>query len=180
MIPPSNNGDILLSMRRLQPLGMHERNIAVASEEQNEIASHDSHRSTEDLMDGKRSFSNRSVICEKSPTHTCRRRMPFDSLPYYNSVKPRVTIQKRIRFNHLMEPSNNKAMPKDTIEGPLIYERRKNDTNNDNKLYCGKQQAPLALNFLLHPSDCAIEDMIEPKSHQLRGPPGTYEKIINP
>jgi hypothetical protein len=110
---------------------------------------------------------NKATMMKTTKTQIARhgnRRKPFDSAPFYTQVKPHITAQKRVRYVHLLEPSNNKAMPKDTsLEGPLLYNRRKkeeahsgehdvvNDGDNDGDVAFGKKRVPISLNPIFHP-----------------------------
>ena len=183
----------LVATRRLQPIGIHERNcnapvkarsMKTLDDDKQTFSNPEnfknsdidctlkecnrpilqSHSFTNDeYLEKQEQESNHDSIVSNSKnllnsrTQLERNRYAFDSSPFYKQVKPHITTQKRVRYVHLLEPSNRKAMPKDTMEEPIIYhrkdkERRRNDEEDSIHNNSEKKRAPLSFNPIFHPS----------------------------
>jgi len=141
----------LLSTRRLQPTELHERHDATLCNKTNtclklQNTNFDQINHTVDT--GRRDLSADSIITKNTingkTSHSQNRRShkAFDSAPFYTKVKPHVTIQKRVRYSHISDPSNSRVMPPDRLDGPLVYQKKVEDVHTE----IGKKKAPISLN----------------------------------
>ncbi len=149
----------MLQTRRLQPTQVQERQIKnnkFNSSIDDDI--HQQYKCSNNIGTNSNTISTRNVEKEEAQVHyyyndtsneamrtrtrtrTSARtttqnhpRQPFDSKPFYTKVKPHITTQKRVRYVHLVEPSNTKAMPKDekmiVWDGPIVYRDHDSSTS---------------------------------------------------
>lgn len=149
----------MLSSRRLIPTELRERNEAMTRQKLT------SNHECDHFLDKK--FAN---VCAKgdlsstllintdsierhapSPKHVDNKTLvPLSPRTMMNkkALKPHhVAIQKRVRYKHLIDPSNNKALPRDGFDEPLVYQR---GLEINKATATTKKKAPLSLNPILN------------------------------
>ncbi len=147
----------ILSSRQLIPTELHERNEAMTRQKLTSKYECDHFDKKIANVRGKSDLSSTLLINTDSigrhapgPKHVENKTViPLSPEKMMNkkAVKPHVAIQKRVRYKHLIDPSNNKALPMDCFDEPLVYQR---GLENFNAIATPKKKAPLSLNPILH------------------------------
>jgi len=145
----SNNKNFIppLQSRRLYPLQPQESKNTLAK--RTFKSNSETTSKTAEYLLKKTRFQKHAICNSDSFFRGCEQRVVFDKNPFYNEVKGKPSIHKKVRYKHIM--SDIGELPK-LFEGSKVYDSKQEFDlllMNRGSVGCADKKVPLTLNTLL-------------------------------